>query len=78
MVLFDLQVDFNSSQFRRIIDKTHAIEDCSGSLQVDFANCYIGGGVLCGVFPRFYFPFFVFLLTERGMCARRNTICNLP
>ncbi|ORX46423.1 hypothetical protein BCR36DRAFT_331857, partial [Piromyces finnis] len=31
-----------------IVDKNKSIEDCDGMLQVDFANCSLGGGVLRG------------------------------
>jgi len=37
------------------IDKNKSIEDCDGMLQVDFANCSLGGGVLKGVCILIYY-----------------------
>ena len=32
----------------RVLDEGHTIEEAAGCLQADFANAYLGGGVLCG------------------------------
>jgi len=44
-----------------IIDKGKNIEDCENMLQVDFANSYLGGGVLravCYIYIYIYIFFF--------------------
>ena len=55
------------------MDAESPIENCKGMLQVDFANEFLGGGVLVGVSVRFGAQ-----LINQGMCTRRDKIRGMP
>ena len=54
------------------------IEDCDAPLHADFANEYIGGGVLHGVLLPSLLPYFFFeyqYLIIEGLCSRGDLVC---
>ena len=60
------------------VDTKGRIEDCEKSLHADFANQYIGGGVLTGVNNLLSLSLSLLISMCRDVCKRKSYLLSSP